>query len=237
MHTLLGHHADAAAAFNRARTTLEKNGQRPLRAMADYDEALALLRYGRGAPTAETVERVNELIGAAEAGFAALGMGGWEASARDLRAEVDEAAARAGGRKRASLPAGITAREVDILRLVVRGNSDRQIGEDLYLSPRTVNAHIRHMLAKTTLKTGPSFRSGRSNRGWLSASTSLSGHSQSYAIAQQRSGNPLAPRQSNLGAKLRPACSEWAMMRMSLHPDSPNMKAMDRLPYSAAPPH
>jgi DNA-binding CsgD family transcriptional regulator len=49
------------------------------------------------------------------------------------------------------LPAGITARELDILQLVVRGNSDRQIGEDLYLSPRTVNAHIRHMLAKTTL--------------------------------------------------------------------------------------
>ena len=91
------------------------------------------------------------MIDAAEAGFAALGMGGWEANARGLRAEVDEAAARVGGRKRASLPAGITARELDILRLVVRGNSDRQIGEDLYLSPRTVNAHIRHMLAKTTL--------------------------------------------------------------------------------------
>ena len=151
MHTLMGHHAEATAAFDRARATLKQNGQRPLRAMADYDEAVALLRYGRGAPNAETVERLNELIHAAEAGFAALGMCGWEASARGLRAEVDEAAARAGSRKRASLPAGITARELDILRLVVRGNSDRQIGEDLFLSPRTVNAHIRHMLAKTTL--------------------------------------------------------------------------------------
>ena len=151
MHTLLGHPADAGAAFDRARTTLEKNGQRPLRAMADYDEAVALLRFGRGAPTEDVTGRANSLIDAAEAGFAAVGMSGWEASARDLRTEADDAAARTGGRKRASLPAGITLRELEILRLVVRGNSDRQIGEDLYLSPRTVNAHIRHMLAKTTL--------------------------------------------------------------------------------------
>jgi DNA-binding CsgD family transcriptional regulator len=151
MRTLLGHHAEASAAFDRARVTLEKNGQRPLRAMTDYDEALALIRHGRGTPTADAIERASGLIDAAEAGFAVLGMRGWEASARELRAEMDEVATRAGGRKRATLPAGITARELDILRLVVRGNSDRQIGEDLYLSPRTVNAHIRHMLAKTAL--------------------------------------------------------------------------------------
>ena len=40
---------------------------------------------------------------------------------------------------------------MDILRLVARGHSDRQIGERLFLSPRTVNAHVRHMLAKTLL--------------------------------------------------------------------------------------
>jgi DNA-binding NarL/FixJ family response regulator len=55
------------------------------------------------------------------------------------------------GRRRGGLPAGLTTREIDILQLVARGQSDRQISEQLYLSPRTVNAHIRHMLAKTLL--------------------------------------------------------------------------------------
>ena len=151
MHTLLGHYADATAAFSRARATLERNGQRPLRAMADYDEAVALVRYGRGPSSSNTPDRITGLIDAAEVAFADLGMSGWEANAQALRAEAEAVTARSGGRKRASLPAGITTRELDILRLVVRGNSDRQIGEDLYLSPRTVNAHIRHMLAKTTL--------------------------------------------------------------------------------------
>ena len=153
MQALLGHHAEAAAAFDRARTTLEKNGQRPLRAMADYDEALALLRSGRGRTDAPKRRAGRtELIEAAEAAFAALGM-------ERLGSERPRITRRAGRRpppgpgvaSAASLPAGMTARELDILRLVARGNSDRQIGEELYLSPRTVNAHIRHMLAKTTL--------------------------------------------------------------------------------------
>lgn len=151
MQTLLGQHADAAASFNRARASLDANGQRPLRAMVDHDEAVALLRHGRGSPTPEAIDRAISLTDSAASGFAALGMTRWENAAHDLKTEADDVSRTAGGRKRASLPAGITLRELDILRLVVRGNSDRQIGEDLFLSPRTVNAHIRHMLAKTTL--------------------------------------------------------------------------------------
>jgi DNA-binding NarL/FixJ family response regulator len=119
--------------------------------MADYDESVALFRYGTGVPSAEAFDRAQSLLNSAATAFSALGMRRWEMATRALQAEAEESAARTGGRKRASLPAGITFRELDILRLVVRGNSDRQIGEDLFLSPRTVNAHIRHMLAKTTL--------------------------------------------------------------------------------------
>jgi DNA-binding NarL/FixJ family response regulator len=35
------------------------------------------------------------------------------------------------------------------VRLVARGYSDRQISDELYVSPRTVNAHIRNILGKT----------------------------------------------------------------------------------------
>jgi NarL family two-component system response regulator LiaR len=42
----------------------------------------------------------------------------------------------------------VTAREADVLRLVARGYSDRQIADALFVSPRTVNAHVRNMLAK-----------------------------------------------------------------------------------------
>ena len=69
----------------------------------------------------------------------------WAERAQKLAADC---AAKAGA-GRAIFPAGLTEREVDVLRLVARGNSDRQISEDLYISPRTVNAHLRNMLTKT----------------------------------------------------------------------------------------
>jgi predicted ATPase/DNA-binding CsgD family transcriptional regulator len=45
-------------------------------------------------------------------------------------------------------PAGLTAREVDVLRLVARGLTDAQVAERLVLSPRTVNAHLRSIYSK-----------------------------------------------------------------------------------------
>jgi NarL family two-component system response regulator LiaR len=38
------------------------------------------------------------------------------------------------------------------VRLVAKGYSDRSIGEEMYVSPRTVNAHVRNILAKTKVK-------------------------------------------------------------------------------------
>jgi DNA-binding CsgD family transcriptional regulator len=45
-------------------------------------------------------------------------------------------------------PAGLTAREVEVLRLVARGLTDLQIAEQLTLSPRTVHAHISSIYGK-----------------------------------------------------------------------------------------
>ena len=45
-------------------------------------------------------------------------------------------------------PAGLTAREVDVLRLVAAGLPDARIAEQLVISPRTVNTHLRSIYAK-----------------------------------------------------------------------------------------
>ncbi len=48
----------------------------------------------------------------------------------------------------ATYPAGLTAREVEVLRLVAGGLTDLQIAEKLVLSPRTVHAHISSIYSK-----------------------------------------------------------------------------------------
>jgi class 3 adenylate cyclase/DNA-binding CsgD family transcriptional regulator len=45
-------------------------------------------------------------------------------------------------------PAGLTEREVDVLRLVAFGLSDAEAAERLFLSVRTVNAHLRSVYRK-----------------------------------------------------------------------------------------
>src|SRR5205085_9580196 len=49
-----------------------------------------------------------------------------------------------------SLPDELSPREVDILRLVVRGLSNRQIGEELVISEHTAANHMRSILRKTS---------------------------------------------------------------------------------------
>jgi class 3 adenylate cyclase/DNA-binding CsgD family transcriptional regulator len=49
---------------------------------------------------------------------------------------------------RDDLPAGLTAREVDVLRLVAVGLSDAEAAERLFLSVRTVHAHLRSIYRK-----------------------------------------------------------------------------------------
>jgi DNA-binding NarL/FixJ family response regulator len=42
----------------------------------------------------------------------------------------------------------LTAREVDVLRLLARGQTNKQIAQRLFLSPKTVSNHVEHMYAK-----------------------------------------------------------------------------------------
>ena len=53
-----------------------------------------------------------------------------------------------GCRAAAKGPAGLTAREVEVLRLIARGLSNKQIAERLVISPKTARNHIEHIYAK-----------------------------------------------------------------------------------------
>src|SRR2546425_1113860 len=50
--------------------------------------------------------------------------------------------------KASSYPAGLTAREVEVLRLVAQGLTDAQVAERLVISPRTVNFHLTSIYGK-----------------------------------------------------------------------------------------
>jgi HD-GYP domain-containing protein (c-di-GMP phosphodiesterase class II) len=75
-----------------------------------------------------------------------------EARAGRLDADAVEAVLVAAGHRRVgrhSRPAGLSPREIEVLRLIARGMSSRQIAERLSLSTKTVRNHTEHIYAKT----------------------------------------------------------------------------------------
>ena len=74
-----------------------------------------------------------------------------DARAGRLDAEVVAAVLAAAGHqvgRRREWPAGLTTREVDVLRLVARGLSSKQIATELVITPKTARNHIEHIYAK-----------------------------------------------------------------------------------------
>lgn len=56
-------------------------------------------------------------------------------------------------RARTAYPNDLTEREVDVLRLLARGMTNRQIAETLVVSPRTVQHHVSHVFDKIGRRT------------------------------------------------------------------------------------
>lgn len=81
-------------------------------------------------------------------------------AARELRAEVRagrldgdavNAVLRAAGhrvRRRRQWPRGLTPREVEVLRLIARGQSNREVAGRLHIAEKTVGNHVEHIYAK-----------------------------------------------------------------------------------------
>lgn len=89
-----------------------------------------------------------------------------EAAAKELRSESKagpldreavEAVLTAAGhrpeRHRGEWPAGLTDREVDVLRLLATGHSNREMGERLHISEQTIHGHVRTIYSKIGLST------------------------------------------------------------------------------------
>lgn len=84
-----------------------------------------------------------------------------EDAARELRAMVangqldgraTDAVLRAAGhrvRRRREWPAGLTLREIEVLRLLACGMSNKEIAGELAISPKTAGSHVEHIYAKT----------------------------------------------------------------------------------------
>lgn len=114
-----------------------------------WQEAVAAFEeYGHRPETARTRLRLAEALAAS---------GDQTASAEQLRVVRAEAvrlsskpllAAVEAAEPAAAHPAGLTPREQEVLRLVARGNSNGEIGRQLFISTKTASVHVSNVLAK-----------------------------------------------------------------------------------------
>jgi HD-GYP domain-containing protein (c-di-GMP phosphodiesterase class II) len=138
----------------------------PLGALAvQHHERLDGSGYPRGL-TGDAISPAGRILGAADAYRAMTELRphrparSTEEAASVLRAEVTAgrldgnaatAVLRAAGhqmRARRDFPAGLTAREVEVLKLVACGLSNREIAERLVISRKTAGNHVEHIYSK-----------------------------------------------------------------------------------------
>jgi DNA-binding CsgD family transcriptional regulator/tetratricopeptide (TPR) repeat protein len=124
-----GDAASALAAARRAWRAWQELG-------APYDAARARVLIAQACAALEDEDTVALELDAARDAFLGLG------AAPDL-ARLD-ALTRKGGRR----GHGLTARELEVLRLVARGRSNRDIATSLVISERTVARHVQNIFAK-----------------------------------------------------------------------------------------
>jgi DNA-binding CsgD family transcriptional regulator len=141
---LLGKTEEARSYFEQAIQVCEDVSFRPEAALSRLGLAELLLKH-YPEERAAALEQLDFVIGEFEA------MGMEPALRRALRLR---------GRRRTSrepqtlaYPDGLSEREVEVLRLIARGHSNKQIADDLVLSIRTVERHIANLYAKAGVRT------------------------------------------------------------------------------------
>lgn len=136
LSTTLGDHDRAIEHFERALATNREMG-------ATTWVAHTLYAYGRTLRMrggADDAARASVLLSEAASLAERIGMPLLLARARALGARIE-------GLR--TPPDGLSWREVEILRLVAAGRSNREIGEQLFISGHTVANHVRSILRKT----------------------------------------------------------------------------------------
>jgi DNA-binding CsgD family transcriptional regulator len=161
--TSTGHVADLAGNLAEGRELLAR-GLAILRETGDlWRIAQAVNFLGRLAEDAGDIPAAADYFAEAEALYRNLGhwagLGNAQAAlARlpDLDAAPPARAADAGALPSDPLDEaalGLTAREVEVLRLIAAGRSNAEIADVLFISPRTASTHAANILAKCSLAT------------------------------------------------------------------------------------
>jgi DNA-binding CsgD family transcriptional regulator len=140
-HRLLGELATEARNHAEAGTHLDAALVLAEACAAPYERALILLALAELRHATGAGEAVQALLDEACSILTPLDARPALARADALRARLTPAASPA-------YPAGLTAREVEVLRLVARGLTDIQVAERLYLSTNTVKTHLRSIYNK-----------------------------------------------------------------------------------------
>jgi DNA-binding CsgD family transcriptional regulator/tetratricopeptide (TPR) repeat protein len=71
-----------------------------------------------------------------------------ERTARAALEKADQAISGALGPTHATRPGGLTGREAEVLQLLACGKTNKEIGFDLFISPKTVGTHVQSILHK-----------------------------------------------------------------------------------------
>jgi DNA-binding CsgD family transcriptional regulator len=100
-----------------------------------YEVATTLTLLGQAQLATDDEDGAASSFAAAEALFDQIGV---RLDARHLLATP--------GRR--ALPAGLTEREVEVLRLIAAGRTNKEIAADLYLSAKTVSRHLSNIFTK-----------------------------------------------------------------------------------------
>ncbi len=130
------------------REALERNERWeiwPYAAHTRYGWAAMLLQRGRPEDLPLARELLQHALEAAEQ----MGM---SRLARISRETNDRLTFEAGGEDPGARH-GLSMREIEVLRLVTEGLSDRAIADALFISPRTVGSHVSHILTKLCVAT------------------------------------------------------------------------------------
>jgi DNA-binding CsgD family transcriptional regulator len=106
-----------------------------------FERSRTLFAYGRRLHRARRRVEARSLLQEALAGFERLGAAAWARQARnELRA--------AGARRRAPRDGRLTPQELRVADAVKRGASNREIAAELFLSPKTIEFHLRQIYRK-----------------------------------------------------------------------------------------
>jgi DNA-binding NarL/FixJ family response regulator len=141
----LGRTGEALAILDGVRQAAAERGTTPLLWRLHADAATIYRSVGRAADAADAAASAREVVDALAARVPEGGL-----RERFLLGAVARipATGTAAPSPRSAILAGLTAREVEVLRLVAEGLTDAEVAERLFLSPRTVSTHLRSIYNK-----------------------------------------------------------------------------------------